>query len=66
MTKFTLKSVVDFLEDSGFHVRAAEEIGEGETGQSLSLGGKELAMGSGTIRLEIAPKMKAKGSVDYA
>jgi hypothetical protein len=57
MKEFTLKSVVDFLENGGFHVRMAEEVGK--VGQTLSLGGKELVMENGAIRLEIAPKEEA-------
>jgi DUF1009 family protein len=64
--EFTLKSVVDFMEASGFHVREAQEIGEGF--DTLPLGGKTVALGNGTvrlegklgaIRLEITPKAKA-------
>jgi hypothetical protein len=57
-TDFTLKSVVDFLESSGFHVREAREIEREEIVDPLIPGGKKPVREIEAIRLEIAPKTR--------
>jgi hypothetical protein len=57
---FTLTSVVDFLESSGFHVREAREVKK-TANPFPSDDGKRPEPAVEAIQLEIAPKMEVRG-----